>query len=97
MLHDQSMLSLDAELCPDDLAYYVLVTYDHAFLLRENLSITTFILQYYLSQSSRLKWPETKNLKLLIIDNDKTLHNHRTWKYITKTEAEIFVTVIVSK
>ena len=50
-----------------------------------------------------VRWSETKNLKILIIDNfflsldrNKTFHSYRTWEYIVKREAKIFVTVIVS-
>ena len=48
-----------------------------------------------------LRWSEAKTLKflklfLLPLDSTKTLYNHRTWKYIAKTEVKIFVTVIVS-
>ena len=49
-----------------------------------------------------LRWSETKNWKILIIDNsfllpsdgNKSLCSHRTRKYIAKTEVDTFVTVI---
>ena len=51
-----------------------------------------------------LRWSETKNLKTLITDNffllpldgSDTLYTHRTQEYISNTEVEIFLTVIVS-
>ena len=43
------------------------------------------------------RWSENKNL---IIDNSsfdgsETLNSYRTWKYIAKTEVEVFVMVTV--
>ena len=64
----------------------------------------TTIVNYHIFLQISLRWSETKSLKTLIIDNffflpldgDETLHIYRTWKYIAKTEVEMFLTVIVS-
>ena len=56
------------------------------------------------STNTELRWSETKNVKIFIIDgffafkldDNETLYSYRTWKYIAKTEVKMFLTVMVS-